>query len=177
MKLLTLKFLFLIIYLISSNTAYSSNELNIKNLIIHPKSKKIEDIEFKDVNNNIVNIKDLRNRLILINFWATWCAPCLEEMPSLNKLQANKKFKTLKIFPINVGRENLDKSINFFDKLKIDNLNIYYDSTNKLPDKFSLRGLPTTILINKNGEEFGRMIGYVDFENENFIEWLKKFDN
>jgi len=83
----------------------------------------------------------------------------------------------LKIFPINVGRENLDKSINFFDKLKIDNLNIYYDSTNKLPDKFSLRGLPTTILINKKGEEFGRLIGYVDFQNENFIEWLKKFDN
>jgi len=177
MKLLTLKFLFLIIYLISSNTAYSSNELNINNLVIHLKSKELQDIEFKDINNNTLNLKDYKNRLIIINFWATWCAPCREEMPSLNKLQINDEFKTLKIFPINVGNESLSKSKEFFDKLKINNLNIYFDSTIKLANKFVLRGLPTTIFINKDGEEFGRIIGYVDFGDKNFISWLKNYDN
>ena len=177
MKLLTLKFLFLITYLLSLNTAYSSSELNIKNLIIHEKSKKLQDIEFKDVNNNTLNLENYKNKLIIINFWATWCAPCRKEMPSLDKLQINKEFKTLKIIPINVGQENLNKSKDFFEKLKINNLEIYFDSGIKLANKFGLRGLPTTVLINKDGEEFGRIIGYIDFKDKNLIKWLKTFDN
>ena len=78
--------------------------------------------------------------------------------------------------PINVGRENLEKSKKFFEELNISNLEIYYDEDIKLAKQFLLRGLPTTVLVNKNGEEFARIIGSISFEDKEFIKWLKQID-
>ena len=64
-----------------------------------------------------------------MNFWATWCAPCKKEMPSLDLLLIDKKLDNLKIFPINVGQDNLEKSAEFFDDLQIKNLKIYNDGS------------------------------------------------
>ena len=97
-------------------------------------------------------------------------------MPSLDLLQSNKKMKNLIILPINVGKENVDKARKFFKDLKIKNLKIYYDDSVKLANNFSLIGLPTTILINKNGDEFARILGSIDFEDKDFIEWLSTYD-
>ena len=176
MKLLTLKFILIFIYLISSSPSYAIQQLNLKNLVIHKDPIKLEKINFKNSNNEIINLSDFKNSLIIINFWATWCAPCIEEMPSLNKLQSNLSFKNLQIIPINVGRDSVEKSKNFYKKLKINNLEIYFDKDVELANKFLLRGLPTTIFINKNGEEFARIIGFVDFDNKKIIKWLKEYD-
>ena len=113
--------------------------------------------------------------MILINFWATWCAPCKEEMPSLDKLQTNEKLINLKIFPINVGQDKTDKAQNFFKDLEIKNLEIYFNIIN-LAKKFSLRGIPTSILINKNGEEFARIVGSIDFNDDKFVDWLSSYN-
>ena len=80
------------------------------------------------------------------------------------------------VLPINVGKENIDKAKKFFEDLKIINLKIYYDDSIKLANNFSLIGLPTTIFINKNGEEFARIIGSINFEDKDFIEWLATYD-
>ena len=176
MKLLTLKFILVFIYLISSSSSYAIQELNIKNLVIHKNPKKLEKINFKNINNEIINLNKFENSLIIINFWATWCAPCIEEMPSLNRLQINPNFKNLKIIPINIGRDSIEKSKNFYKKLNINNLKIYFDKDVELANKFLLRGLPTTVFINKNGEEFARVIGYVNFDDKTIIKWLKKYD-
>ena len=114
--------------------------------------------------------------MILLNFWATWCAPCKEEMPSLDKLLTNKNLNNLKIFTIYVGNDSIAKSQKFFDDLKIKNLNFYYDNPKTLAKKLSLRGIPTSILFNKDGKEFARIIGSIDFENEKFIEWLSFYN-
>ena len=176
MKLLTLKFILIFIYLLSSSSSYAIQELNIKNLLIHKDPIKLEKINFKNINNETINLKKFKNSLIIINFWATWCAPCIEEMPSLNRLQANSNFDNLQIIPINVGRDSIEKSINFYKNLKINNLEIYFGENVELAKKFLLRGLPTTIFINKKGEEFARVIGFVNFDDKKIIEWLKKYD-
>ena len=176
MKLLTLKFILIFIYLISSSSSYAIQQPNLKNLVIHKDPKKLEKINFINVNNETINISKFENSLIIINFWATWCAPCIEEMPSLNRLQANTIFNNLQIIPINVGRDNVEKSKNFYKKLKIDNLEIYFDKDVELANKFLLRGLPTTVFINKKGEEFARVIGFINFDNKTIIKWLQKYD-
>ena len=97
-------------------------------------------------------------------------------MPSLSRLQANSNFNNLQIIPINVGRESIEKSKGFYKKLKINNLEIYFDKNVEVANKFLLRGLPTTVFINKKGEEFARIIGFVNFDDKKIIKWLQKYD-
>ena len=150
------------------------NELpDLKNLVVHKIPKIYDNVIFLDDADEEINIKNLDSKLIILNFWATWCEPCKEEMPSLNRLQANQKLKNLKIYPINIGKENLKKVKSFFTELDINNLEPYFDNPSTLAKTFSLRGLPTTIILNSKGEEFARIIGSINFDDENFINWLK----
>lgn len=176
MKFLVFKFLVIFLYLISTSLSYSIEQPNIKNIVVNKVPKTIENVVFKDINNKEVTLDDYNGQLIILNFWATWCAPCREEMPSLDLLMSNQRFKNLNIFPINIGQENLDKSKSFFKKLNIRNLKIYNDPTVNMAKKFSLRGIPTTILINKKGKEFARVVGSIDFNDKKFIKWLENFD-
>ena len=169
-----MRILIIFIFLISNSVA---NEItSIKNLVINKELKKYEDLTFLDSKKEQINLKDFKGKLILLNFWATWCAPCKEEMPSLDLLDKKASLDNLKIFPINVGQESEEKAINFFNDLKIKNLDTYFDSPITLAKKFSLRGIPTTILLNKDGLEFARIVGSINFENEEFIRWLSNFN-
>ena len=169
-----MRFLIIFIFLLSNSLA--EEVIDIKNLVINEEIKKHDGLTFLDDQNNKLDLNEYKGNLILLNFWATWCAPCKEEMPSLDILQNNDKLNNLKIFPINVGQDNIEKSLEFFENLQIKNLKIYFDSPITLAKKFSLRGIPTSILINKNGFEFARIIGSIDFEDEKFIDWLSNFN-
>ena len=97
-------------------------------------------------------------------------------MPSLDLLKTNESLNNLKIFPINVGQDNIKKSLKFFEDLNIKNLDIYFDTPVTLAKKFQLRGIPTSILINKDGLEFARIVGSIDFQDKKFIDWLSNFN-
>ena len=170
MKYKKLNYLVFFIYLISSSGSYSIERPDIKNLIIHNEKKKIEKVEFFNSKNKKVSLKDYKSNIVIINFWATWCAPCKEEMPHLSQLKSN--FKDFEIIPINIADEELKKSKEFFEKLNIDNLEIFYGSSIDLAKKFKLRGIPTTVIIDNEGYEIARIIGYIDFENKSLLEWL-----
>ena len=93
-------------------------------------------------------------------------------MPHLDKLLSKNKFKNINVIPINIADEKLEKSKKFFKELNISNLEIFYGSSLDLAKIFKLRGIPTTIFIDKEGYEFARVIGYIDFENKSFLNWL-----
>ena len=169
-----MRFLIIFIFLISNS--FADEVINIKNLVINKELKKYDGLTFFNAKNKQLNLKEFEGKLIILNFWATWCAPCKEEMPSLDLLQKNKNLSNLKIFPINVGKDDVGKSIAFFKDLKIKNLEIYYDSPITLAKKFNLRGIPTSILFNKEGLEFARIIGSIDFGDKSFISWLSKYN-
>ena len=171
-----MKFLIIFIYLITTKVGYAIEKPNIKNLVLIKNPKTYEEVIFKDKNQNNVDLVNYRGKLLVINFWATWCAPCKEEMPSLDNLQSDNRLNNLKVFPINIGQEDILKTEIFFKELNINNLNIYFDSKITLAKKFALRGVPTTILFNKEGKEFARILGSIDFDNEEFINWLKFYN-
>ena len=169
-----MRFLIIFIFLISSVLANETP--NIKNIVVNKELKTYDNITFLDSNEKIIKLSDYRGNLVLLNFWATWCTPCKKEMPSLDGLKNNPNLDNIEIFPINVGEDSLKKSNKFFKDLNIKNLNIYFDNTVTLGKEFALRGLPTTILFNKEGKEFARVIGLIDFGDEEFLRWIKHYN-
>ncbi len=169
-----MRFLIIFIFLISSS--FADEVSNVKNLVINKELKRYDSLSFLDTKNKQINLNDYKGNLILLNFWATWCAPCKDEMPSLDLLQSHKDLANLKIFPINVGQDSIEKSLKFFEDLEIKNLKPYFDSPITLAKRFGLRGIPTSILFNKEGLEFARIIGSIDFEDKKFIEWLTDYN-
>ena len=166
----------LVIFIFLITNLYAGDKPDIKNIIINKDVKKYDSLTFLDDKNKRIDLSDFQGNLILLNFWATWCAPCKEEMPSLDLLQTNKNLSNLKIIPINIGKENIDKASKFFESLEIKNLQIYFDSPITLAKKFKLRGVPTTIFFNKEGLEFARIVGSIDFMDKEFIEWFSNYN-
>ena len=167
---------FFILFIFFITNALSKDVSEIKNIVIHKDPKTLDNVIFLDKKDEKINIKSFNGNLIILNFWATWCEPCKEEMPSLDRLQINPKLTNLKVFTINLGKEDKKKINKFFKDLDIKNLESYFDAPKTLAKKFSLRGVPTSILINKNGQEFARIIGSIDFNDQKFIDWLKTYN-
>ena len=169
-----MRFLILFTFLITN--VFANDVPEIKNIVIHKDRKTYDNVIFLDKKDKEININNLDGNLIILNFWATWCEPCTKEMPSLDRLQTNSELINLKVFAINIGREDKKKVNEFFEDLNIKNFEPYFDPPITLAKKFSLRGVPTSILINKNGEEFARIIGSIDFDDKKFISWLKTYN-
>ena len=144
-----------------------------KNIVVHKKPIEIKELKFQDFNLNEVDLTEKKGNIMILNFWATWCAPCKEEMPSLEEL--SKKYPEILIYPINLEKPNQDKAKKFFTDLDISKLDIYFDPNFSLVKLFNMRGVPTSILIDKNGKEFARVIGEIDFFDKSFVSFLKKY--
>ena len=171
------KFLiFFFSFSIFSSISQTNEDVPLNNIALKEIPKPISSLIFEDFSGNKINLNDHHGKLMIINFWATWCAPCKKEMPSLDSLNKDSNFKNLKVFPVNVDQGNALKTKNFFNDLNIQNLEIFFDPNLNLVNEFKLRGVPTTILINKKGEEFARIIGEANFRDKKFIKWLLKYD-
>ena len=166
----------LILYIFLLANAVATENVPSKNIVINDELKVYDNLYFFDQENKRINLDEFRGKFVLLNFWAVWCAPCKEEMPSLDKLKENKKLNNIEIFPINVGNDSIEKSKKFFKDLNIKNLKTYFDPKINLARELSLRGVPTSVLVNKNGEEFARIIGIVDFEDPSIVDWLSKYN-
>jgi thiol-disulfide isomerase/thioredoxin len=167
---------FLIIFIFLTTNVFANDVSEIKNVVIHKDPKVYDNVIFLDKKDKRINLNEFNGNLILLNFWATWCEPCKEEMPSLDRLQINEDLSNLKVFVINISKESINKIDSFFNDLNIKNLEPYFDAPTTLAKTFALRGVPTSILIDKEGKEFARIIGSIDFDDKNFIGWLKTYN-
>jgi len=171
-KLLILIFCFSIF----SSISQTNEDVPLNNMAINEIPRSITSLIFEDFSGKKINLNDYYGKLVIVNFWATWCAPCKKEMPSLDNLYQDDNFKNLQIFPVNMEQPNLEKTKKFFANLKIKKLEIFFDPDLNFVKEFKLRGVPTTILINKKGEEFARVIGEINFQDKKFLKWLSKYD-
>ena len=167
---------FLFCFSIFSSISQTNENVPLNNMVINEIPKPISSLIFEDFSGNEINLNQYNGKLVIINFWATWCAPCKKEMPSLDKLYQAKNFKNLQVFAVNMEQPNTLKTKKFFTDLNIKKLEIFFDSNLNFVKEFKLRGMPTTVLINKKGEEFARIIGEVDFLDKKFLKWLSSYD-
>ena len=161
---------FIILSILFINVAFTKEKPPFKNILVLDKPKVYKEIIFQDREGNQLDLNLINtDEIYILNFWATWCAPCREEMPSLDKLQANDG---IFVFPINLEEKNLENTDKFYKDLNIVNLNTYFDEGLKLVKVFALRGVPTTIILDENKQMVARISGSIDFEDKKFISWL-----
>ena len=167
MKLINYLIIFNILFI---NLVISKEKPPFKNILVLDKAKTYKEIIFQDRDGNKLDLNQINgDEIYILNFWATWCAPCKDEMPSLDKLHGKEG---IFVYPINMEEKNLNNTDKFYKDLNIKNLNVYFDEGLKLVKVFTLRGVPTTIILNKNKEMVARISGSIDFEDEKFISWI-----
>ena len=130
---------------------------------------------FEDVNSKKHLLNDFSGKLILVNLWATWCEPCKEEMPSLDRLQSKFDKNKFEVIAINLDRGPKAKAISFSSDNNIENIALYFDSKNKIPREIKAIGLPATILIDQNGIQVAKYLGPADWEDQYFIDLFSKY--
>ena len=162
----------LLLFLFFTQELYSDSTLP-HNIIVHENPIPILELKFKDFNLQDVDLTNKKGNIMIINFWASWCMPCRREMPSLEKL--THQYPEIKVYAINMEKPNKLIARDFFQSIGVASLDIYFDPDFKLVKQFKMRGLPTSILIDKNGKEFGRVVGEINFINKDFIELLKRY--
>ena len=127
-----------------------------------------------DMDDNVVEIGS-NNDILIINFWATWCAPCKKEMPSLNKLAENMKYDDVRIITVASGRNSKEAIESFFSDNDLVNLNKFRDPKGKIAMGYGVTALPTTVVIDPSGKEIGRIIGDIDWNTENIRAFFRSF--
>ena len=130
------------------------------------------NLKFSDLGGNTLELTDFRESVILLNFWASWCAPCVKEMPALIKLSEKFKDFSFKLLMVNFG-ENTQK-VREFSKSLSNPSNIYLDQDKLSGDFWVTKGLPVTYLINKKGQITHMVMGEVDWNHESIEEVIRK---
>ncbi len=126
----------------------------------------IADFTFKDVTGTERTLKDFRGKTVLLNLWATWCGPCRKEMPSLDRLQKQLGSDKFEVVALSLDRAGPEAARSFLDGIKVEQLGFYIDQTTKAGAALRAVGMPTTILIDKNGLEVGRLPGPAEWDSQ-----------
>jgi len=158
---------------------FINSNINAQN-VLSPMFKKISkpikasEISLTNEDDEIVNLSDFRGKVVVLNFWATWCPPCKKEMPSLQKFYEKAKDKGIVVLAITVGQDD-DDVFPFINTLKpTPTFPILYDKDSKVARQWSIHAMPTTIIINKKGYMTHFALGARDFNNNTFIDILSK---
>ena len=129
---------------------------------------------FTDGNGHTYTLKDFEGQVVLINFWATWCYPCVKEMTDFDRLAAHFKGKPFKIITLSHDNKGFPVVESFFKQKNITHLDPYFDKGALLSHAFQIRGLPTTILLDARGRELGRMEGPAPWDSPEAIDLIQK---
>ena len=131
--------------------------------------KPLPEIEFVDAEDKPTTLSDLKGKVVLVNFWATWCAPCVKEMPSLDRLQAAVGKDKLIVLPLSLDGASRAKVAPFYEATQLKNLGIFFDKGRVAMKALAVSILPTSILIDAEGREIARLEGEADWDKPEAI--------
>jgi thiol-disulfide isomerase/thioredoxin len=132
-------------------------------LLVRPKPLDLPALSFAGPGGEEKTLADFKGKIVLLNIWASWCVPCREEMPQLDKLQAELGGKEFEVVAVNIDRGGGDKAKKFLDETGATHLAAYTDPSGKLFAAVKAVGMPTTLLIDRDGKEIGRLVGPADW--------------
>lgn len=140
---------------------------DMKKLVFHSAPKAVSGAEFFLADEaGMGTLADYRGKYVLLNFWATWCAPCRKEMPMLSALQAEFGGERFKVLTLATGRNTAAGMTKFFDEAGITNLPLHTDPKQALAREMGVFGLPITVILNPEGQEIARLRGDATWDSD-----------
>jgi thiol-disulfide isomerase/thioredoxin len=173
-----LQILFFAVFL-SDTSAFNFKDLDrflvgsLKGFQISEKNNKITDFSFHDELGKNLKISDYKGNFIILNIWATWCIPCREEMPSLDRLQHSFKDRKLIVLAISQDRAGKRLVKNFYKEMNIRYLDVFIDSPGYAKRMVGAFMLPTTIVIGPDGIEIGRLLGGANWDSKEAVSLMR----
>ncbi len=140
---------------------------------LHETPMALPDISFADAEGTTVSLKNWEGKLVLLNIWATWCVPCREEMPTLDKLQKELGSDSFEVVALSIDRAGVKVVEEFYREINIRNLRIFVDQSGTAARDLKVFGLPATLLIDTKGQELGRLIGATEWDSAEMISLIK----
>ncbi len=141
--------------------------------LARPRPLDLGEVSFVDGEGVAKSLSDWRGKVVLLNIWATWCVPCREEMATLDKLQAALGGNDFQVVAVNIDRGGADKPKNFLAETGATHLSLYTDPTGKLFSKLKAVGMPTTLLIDREGHEIGHLVGPANWDSPDALALIK----
>ncbi len=141
--------------------------------VIKPTPEALPAVAFAGADGAPKSLSDWRGKVVLFNIWATWCVPCREEMPMLDKLQAELGGENFEVVAVNIDRGGSGKAAKFLTETGASNLELYTDPSGKLFSVVRAVGMPTTLLIDRDGREIGRLVGPADWGSPEAVALIK----
>ena len=129
---------------------------------------------FHDAKGRTLHLDDFAGRVLVLNVWATWCPPCREEMPALDALQSRFGGKDFAVVPVSIDGGGIDVARQFYDEIAIRNLGLYWGEDLRVKLAFGVFGLPTSLLIDRNGQELGRVSGPARWDGDAAIAQIAR---
>lgn len=148
-----------------------------KTLRIHKEAKAVPEVRFKDGGQRELTLADFSGKVVLLNIWATWCAPCRHEMPTLDRLQGKLGGGDFEVVALSIDRAGPGAVRKFYQEIHIKHLSLYIDESGKAAHSLGAMGLPVTLLLNRNGQEIGRLIGPAEWDTPEMISLFKSVIN
>jgi thiol-disulfide isomerase/thioredoxin len=144
-----------------------------KNFVVHASPQPIPTIKFDDNQGQSRSLADFKGKTVVLNIWATWCVPCRREMPALDRLQAALGGPEFAVVPVSIDRGGLDTVSKLYAEIGIRDLPKYSDTSGQIVRALSTVGLPTTLILNRAGQEIGRVIGPAEWDTPEIAAFLK----
>ncbi|WP_242678860.1 TlpA family protein disulfide reductase [Rhodobacter calidifons] len=155
-------------FLIGANPGLSDvaalRDGDMKKLMLHEAPVPVPEAVLLDAEDAAHSLADYRGKWVVLNFWATWCAPCRQEMPSLDRLQA--AMPEIAVVPVATGRNAVEGIRRFFEQAEVKGLPILRDPKSDLARAMHVMGLPVTVILNPEGQEVGRLIGDAEWDSD-----------
>ncbi|MDO6728521.1 TlpA disulfide reductase family protein [Marinovum sp. 2_MG-2023] len=139
---------------------------DMKKLVLHPTPVDVAVTDFTDFDGAPLSLTDYHGKIVLLNFWATWCGPCRKEMPMLSALQSELGGDDFEVVTLATGHNPAPAMTRFFDKIGIDNLPLHRDPKQAIARNMAVLGLPTTVILNREGQEIARLTGDAEWDSE-----------
>ena len=133
------------------------------------------EVAWRDAGGQEVSLATFRGKVVMLNFWASWCSPCLRELPSINRLQARLGGDQFTVVALNVDRGGKSVASRYTRRLKLDKLELYLDQDNTTAKSMKLQSMPTTIIFDAKGREVGRLVGAAEWDMEEAVNLIKWF--